>query len=107
MSFGNRSNYCSLDDAFGVKSFSVNVSPIHNTEQHSYNYTVDKPVKEALPIVEELQTLQTKEKFHDGSMDCNCKKYKTYGPVGTTLNEVLNIILISILLFIILYKPNF
>lgn len=106
MSFGNRSNYCSLKDAF--KTFTVDNNQIHNTEQHSFSYKVEQPEIEA-PPPQEVELL-SKEGFEE-ECDSVCNdcavKFKRYGPVGTSLNEILNIILICILLFIVIYKPNF
>ena len=120
MSFGNRSNYCSLKDAFGVKTFSVDINPIHNMEQHSISYKVEQPVlgpatcQETIPEVAEGDIVETFKDTECDMVEKHCQncgdcaiKFKNYGPVGTSLNEILNIILICILLFIIIYKPNF
>ena len=118
MSFGNRSNYCSLKDAFGVKTFSIDTNPIHNTEQHSISYKVDQPVlgpdtRQPPPVTEGdiIETFKDTEcdmvEKHCQNCDNCAIKFKNYGPVGTSLNEILNLVLICILLFIIIYKPNF
>lgn len=121
MSFGNRSNYCSLKDAFGVKSFSIDDNPMRNMEQHTFSYKVEQPQKHQVQEVEKIEEAvdpeeEIIENFHVkcSSVEKHCGeckdcivKFKRYGPVGTSLNEILNIILICILLFIIIYKPNF
>lgn len=107
MTFGNRTSYCSLKDAFGVQSFSVDTVPIHNTEQHTFSYKVEPEIEET-PFIEKMSGLNHSdvEQHIDSCPEC-AVRMKQYGPVGTSLNEILNIILICILLFIVIYKPNF
>lgn len=118
MSFGNRSNYCSLKDAFAIQATKFDETKIMANEQHTIDYhVIQEPI-----ILPNVQTQEiVKETFEDSSQHDICEQYKehcseckkcgnsmvkTYGPLGTGLNEILNLILIFILLWIIIYKPS-
>lgn len=103
MSFGNRASFASLKDAYGILNFT-------STEQD--NYKIEEPVQQPIKqIVEKFEEELPKEyitcdmvKSH--CSDCNCMAVSKYGPVGTWLNEILNISLICILIYILMYQPK-
>ena len=117
MSFGNRSNYASLKDAYGITQFAIapEIQSDEQRESRLVSYTIPEPVEQGPPELPE-----GKEGFEDAHDDVEChvvKKHcsvcgdcgmemKRYGPIGTTLNEILNIILIIILLWILIFKPS-
>lgn len=115
MSFGNRSSYCSLRDAFTIKTPVFDESKIMANEQHTIDYHViqEPPVEEKNATIKETfedsRELDVCEKYQEHCSECKkcgVSMVKTYGPIGTGLNEILNLILIFILLWIIVYKPS-
>jgi hypothetical protein len=111
MSFGNRSNYCSLEMAFGTKLGAQEDLQLYNKEQHSVGYKIPQGerIKEDFndDASDDLDVGCEKSQLHCAKCpDCLYKK-KSYGPIGTNFNEILNIILILSLMWIIIYKPSF
>lgn len=106
MSFGNRSHFATLKDAYGILNFS-------NEEEQNYNIqvpeekTIEKFSDEAPKVIETPEEIQITscDMVKKHILSCNCMNNK-YGPVGTWLNEILNICLICILIYILMYKPK-
>jgi hypothetical protein len=94
MSFGNRSNYASLKDAFGVLEFEEKQEPV---------YTI--------PTTTEVQQQPGPvgiESFEADNEQSHCKGCNCHSKISIKewINELLNIILIAILLYIIIFKPK-
>jgi hypothetical protein len=101
MSFGNRSNYASLNDAFGIKEFGT-------LEEKSY--TVKEPQQEPATPSEVVKDIIV-ESFTDNPMEiesgkCSCGCHTSKINIKDWMNEILNIILICILLYIVVFKPK-
>jgi hypothetical protein len=102
MSFGNKSGYASLSDAYGITEFT---SSVENT------YTIESPITTSdIPVgVEKFEaddshvTCDTVKKHCES---CSCMKKHKYGHVGNYLNELLNFILILILLWVLVFSPS-
>lgn len=93
MSFGSRANFCNLKDAFpGIqmdKEYIVN-PPIQPHE-------VEVPL-DPRPVVTE---------HFEPSPPCqHCANRYNYSYINGTFNEILNILLLGMLLYIIIYRPN-
>lgn len=86
MSFGNRSNFASLSDAYGIDSF---------IQQEEPSYKLKDPVEE-YPQKENFVDI---EEHHCKGCSCHSKKLKPW------INEILNMILIFLLLWVIVYSP--
>lgn len=96
MSFGNRSNYASLNDAFGIKEFGI-------VEEKSY--TIKEPQQEPITPSEVVKDIVV-ENFTDSSDKCSCGCHTSKVNIKDWMNEILNIILILILLYIVIFKPK-
>lgn len=111
MAFGNRYSYALLKDAYGITDFD-HLSANKVREDRIDNYNIPDPVEEG----PEKQP-EGKEGF-EAEIECAAVKkhcstcgecgmqMKRYGPIGTTLNEILNIILILLVIWILIYKPS-
>jgi hypothetical protein len=108
MSFGNRASFASLKDAYGILEFS--------REPEEISYTIKEPTQEVQvmdqiplvnddPIIETFDEVTTCESVKRHCSKCNCMK-KEYGPIGSWFNELLNIGLILILIYILMYRPS-
>ena len=96
MSFGNRSSYATLKDAYGITEF---IPAVEET------YTLKKEEISTVPtVLMESFTPETLTVQETYCVDCNCKG-KRGGRRSEWLNEILNLILIGILLWILLFKP--
>ena len=89
MSFGNRSNFASLSDAYGIDSF---------TQQEEESYKLKEPVEE-YPVVQPKENFNVEEEHHCKGCSCHSRKLKPW------INEILNMILIFLLLWVIVYSP--
>lgn len=117
MALGSNMKYSSLRDAYSVPVFNMSRADTERDERLPV-YTVEKPNESAEPP-------QPVEKFHtgddSGSLECSvvqehcshCSdccdtitKKKKYGPIGTSLNELLNLILIFLLIWVLVFKPK-
>lgn len=104
MSFGNRASFASLKDAYGILEFS-------STPEENYTIQNAQVSEEKQPIIEhfEEQTPHPKitcEMVKKHCSSCSCMNKGKYGPTGTLLNEFLNIGLICILIYILMYRPR-
>lgn len=95
MSFGNRSSYASLKDAFGVTEFEKTVETSYTIEKQS--------VAPATPT-------ETIENFSESDISCNqvkshCESCGCMEKSRSWINEILNLLLIGLLLWILVYKP--
>jgi hypothetical protein len=104
MSFGNKSGYASLSDAYGITEFT---NTVENT------YTVESPITTTPDIPVGVENFEQTEDSHvtcdavkKHCESCSCVKKHGYGHVGNYLNELLNFILILILLWILVFKPS-
>jgi hypothetical protein len=91
MSFGNRSNFCTLKEAF--PDIQMQPEKIHPTIE-KYIEPTPVPQPEKVSVVENTETC------------IECEYRKKYGPVGTSFNEILNLLLLLLLLYIIIFKPK-
>lgn len=118
MSFGNRSNFCSLKDAFRVPSFDVNNFSILQMPPVQVQQSLGQPPQFQSPQNPQLQQLQPlpltqpyqsqgqvyQQQYTPVNTPCeNCRNFSLF---KGSFNEVLNIILILLLLYIIIYKPS-
>jgi hypothetical protein len=106
MSFGNRSSYASLKDAFGVSEFTSQLEPSYNIPQKETQLPVVSPVAE-VPIIEKFSETEFESDVTCGQVKSHCD---TCGCIEkkenrTWINEILNLILIGLLLWILVYKP--
>ena len=93
MSFGNRSNFCTLKEAF--PDIQMQPEKIYPTIEKYIDPTpVPQPQPEKVSVVENTETC------------IECEYRKKYGPVGTSFNEILNLLLLLLLLYIIIFKPK-
>jgi hypothetical protein len=83
MSFLNRSSFATLQDAYGIQEFEQR--PVEE-------YTVQEPSKTPITVMESF----TEE---GPNKQCNCSKRSYF-------NEFLNIVLILLLLYIAVFKPQ-
>jgi hypothetical protein len=93
MSFGNRSNFCSLKEAFPeIQMQPEKIYP--SIEKFVEPTPMPQPQPEKVSVVEKTETC------------IECEYRKKYGPVGTSFNEILNLLLLLLLLYIIIFKPK-
>jgi hypothetical protein len=124
MAFGSSIGYSSLKDAFGIPPVNLRQADTQR-EQRLPSYQVQTSggsvgSKTTGCAVED----SGKETFHydeDGSIECSVVKshcdgceecanhvrQKKYGPIGTTLSDLLNLTLIFLLIWILIFKPKF
>lgn len=97
MSFGNRSNFCSLKDAFPqiMMNEEKTINPPPKIE-----YIAPKAT-----IVENFEPENT-ENIEKNEFCAECEHRKNYGYIGTSFNEILNLLLLLLLLYIVIYKPK-
>lgn len=92
--------YCSLKDAF---------PGLPEEEQEKINSFVAPPVP-SIPSIPDISLPQAepKESFQliEKPRCLECEKRSQSYSIDSTFNEILNIVLILILLYIIIYKPS-
>lgn len=106
MSFGNRSSFATLSDAYGIPEFSSDPELEYKLKQEDISTQPD-PITEAFDVEEkgvDIGVSCDMVKKHCSSCGC-MQQHTSYGPVGNWLNEILNLILIGVLLWIIISKP--
>jgi hypothetical protein len=99
MSFGNRTMYASLKDAYGIVEFEK---------------TEDKKEFQIIPEETAPQIVNVVESFDEPNITCESvnEHCKTCGCMNTGmikgpwLNEILNLLLVGLLLWILIYRPN-
>lgn len=116
MSFGNRSNFCSLKDAFPdfqrVPEKIINAPPeitfpFVDTRQHTY--TPDAGTSRVVEKFDGQAEQTTEQNTIQGKLDYHCPECeyrKKYGSISTGFNEILNLLLLLLLLYIVIYKPK-
>ncbi len=97
MSFGNRSNYASLNDAFGIKEFGI-------VEEKSYTVKQEETIQPPSEVVKDMVVESFTVEEDTGKCSCGCHTSKVN--IKDWMNEILNIILICILLYIVVFKPK-
>lgn len=106
--------YCSLKDAFKSPDFYKNDEEytLTNKELHTIPYTIPSYVA---PTTEVATDLVIKENFDDTCETMvehlkSCKRCSSYvhksKPLNVGFSDLLNMILIILLIWIIIYKPN-
>jgi hypothetical protein len=107
MSFGNRASFASLKDAYGILEFS--------REPEEISYTIEQPKVETIEVIPPVLIKEHVIENFDEQINCQavkrhcskCDCMKTsYGPIGMWFNELLNIGLILILIYILMYRPS-
>lgn len=108
-----KTSYCSLKDAFKTPDFSKEDDEIiiQNKELHKIPYTIQQENQEE--IQKETQKEIQKETFEEGcdyiqTHIHNCSKcsHSKLSPLDIAFNDILNMILIVLMIWIIIYKPK-
>lgn len=109
MSFGNRASFASLKDAYGILEFSREPEEIsytiENPKVDDVQVNAPIPIQLTQPIIETFDEVTSCDSVKRHCLKCDCMK-ATYGPIGLWFNELLNIGLILILIYILMYKPS-
>jgi len=100
MSFGNRSSYASLQDAFGISQFSTPENPREFLIEQKNEISETQPM--AVESFTEDQVSCETVKNH--CQTCNCMKKSM--AMTSWINEILNMLLIGLLLWVLVYRPN-
>lgn len=103
MSFGNRSSYATLKDAFGITEFESNFD--------TKEFELEKREISLQPVVamesfDDTETEITCEKVQSHCKSCGCMNKSIDIRPGSWLNEILNLLLVCLLLWILIYRPN-
>jgi hypothetical protein len=128
MSFGNRSNFCSLKEAFpdiqrphekiiNAPLPATHISPVDPANEYAHaTRAVGVPavpfVGTAVPFVgtavpsvgTAVPSVGTAVEHFEPCEQCEYRK--KYGHVSTGFNEMLNLLLLLLLLYIVIYKPK-
>ncbi len=104
-----KTSYCSLKDAFRAPDFSKQDEEIilQNKEVHNINYNIGEANPEVEPTI--------KENFHEDCQhiqnhlkickNCSCNS-SSMNSLDIAFNDILNMILIVLMIWIIIYKPS-
>lgn len=97
-----KTSYCSLKDAFRSPDFSKQEEEIilQNKNLHQIPYTIEEPVKENFH--EECEYIQNHLKT---CKNCPCN-ISSNNSLDIAFNDILNMILIVLMIWVIIYKPN-
>lgn len=101
MSFGNRSSYATLKDAFGITEFETTID--------TKEFQLEKQEISSQPIVamESFEETDiTCEKVQSHCKTCGCMNKSIDIRPGSWLNEILNLLLVCLLLWVLIYRPN-
>lgn len=101
MSFGNRSSYATLKDAFGISEFETNLD--------IKEFEIDKKEISSQPIIAMESFDETDiscEKVKSHCKTCGCMNKSIDIRPGSWLNEILNLLLVCLLLWVLIYRPN-
>lgn len=108
MSFGSSIRYASLKDAYGPVKMEAN----EPREKTIAEVETEKFVSDPEPACCAEDTSHGIEcavvQAHCSTCgECSAMMQpKKYGPIGTSLNEILNLILIFLLIWILIFKPK-
>lgn len=101
MSFGNRSSYATLKDAFGITEFEQVLTP--------REFEIEKKEISSQPVVAMESFDETEiscEKVQSHCKTCGCMNKVIDIRPGSWLNEILNLLLVCLLLWVLIYRPN-
>ena len=99
-----KTSYCSLKDAFKSPDFSKEDDDIiiQNKQLHQIPYTITPQVETIKETFEE-----DCEYIQKHLMSCTkCSQHKPTHSIDLAFNEILNMILIALMIWIIIYKPK-
>jgi hypothetical protein len=122
MSFGNRSNFCSLKEAFpDIQRPSEKVinppptvtfpyvNPTGSMNDSNAGYARVPTAQVApVPATQHFESREPREPRELRAREpCEqCEYRKKYGHISTGFNEMLNLLLLLLLLYIVIYKPK-
>lgn len=102
MSFGNRSNYCSLKEAFNTPTFDFTENEDDKSYEIKESFTPESEASEETPVVRCNNVVS-----HANTCSSCYKSITKKQMLRNAFNEILNMIMIVIMIWIIIYKPKY